>query len=130
MTFPSENEDLQLKFYLFRDDLKVALYGDPDHPNIEQEKARKYVQDHFRLSVNGKSVALRFDSMQEKNDQLLLQFTSPGTRDLHPSTLEVTNTLLNTEFRNQVNMVYLIAPGKDRITMMLHASKTVGTFSL
>ncbi|GAB4250831.1 MAG: hypothetical protein Kow0027_14460 [Saprospiraceae bacterium] len=130
MTFPLENEDLQLKFYLFQDDLKAALYDNPDAPNIDEEKAAAYIADHFKISVNGQVATLHFNSMRMKNDQVLLEFTCPGTRFRSPVQLGVHNTILVEQFRKQVNMVYLNAPGKDRITLMLHASKTDGTFSL
>lgn len=130
MTFPSENEDLQLKFYLFQDDLKAALYGNPDVPAIDEEKAKNYLETHFRLTLNGQPATLQFHSMRMKNDQVLLEFTSPGTRYRSPLELGVHNTILINQFRKQVNMVYLVAPGKDRITLMLQASKTDGAFSL
>lgn len=130
MTFPSENDDLQLKFYLFQDDLKTALHGNPDAPAIDEEKARAYIQEHFKLTRNGLEIKLRFSAMRMKNDQVLLEFNCPGVRFQSPGKLLVRNTILTEQFRKQVNMVYLNAPGKDRITLMLHAAKTEGTFSL
>ncbi len=129
MSFPSENEVLQLKFYLFRDDLKQTLYGNPDHPAIDEEKAKAYIQEHFRLSLNDRPATLQFSAMRTKNDQVLIEFRCPGCAYQSPGQLQVFNTLLIEQFRKQVNMVYLMAPGKDRMTLMLHAAKTEGTFS-
>lgn len=130
MIFASQNEDLQLKFYLFQDDLKQALYNNSDAPKIEEQKARDYLFEHFALAADGNPAPLKFESLSLKNDQVLIQFTSPGTRIANLQNLQVTTTILISEFRKQVNMVYLIAPEKDRITLMLHASKTKGVFLL
>lgn len=130
MTFPSENEALQLKFYLFQDDLKMALYDNPDAPAIDEAKAAAYIQKHFIMTVKGKPQTMKFVSMRFKDDQVKLEFACPKITLKGLNQIHILNTILIEQFKKQVNMVYLNAPGKDRVTLMLHAYQTEGTISL
>jgi hypothetical protein len=130
MEFPSAQANLQLRFYLFHDDLKEALYGEPDHVELDPEKAATYIANHFSLRIDGKPMPLHFDTMKWKNDQVQLQFTCPHAHFNGSKRIEVRNTILIETFPRQVNMVYLLPPDGRRITLMLHARKTEGNFDL
>ncbi len=128
-TFLPRSQSFELKFYLFQDDFREVLYNDPLAEKLDVEDATAYILKHFELLVNGQKQPVSFQSVREKGDQVLLQFTSAKISS-GISKVQVKNTLLIEKFRKQTNMVYLILPGKSRQTLMLNASKAEGAFSI
>jgi hypothetical protein len=130
IVYVPENQGFDVKFYLFADDLKAAVYGNPEAAELATEVAVNYVLKHFSLTVNGRQHTPVFQSMREKNDQVLLHFTCPGISLRNLEQVNLKNNLLIEKFRDQVNMVYLVLPEHSKKTLMLNAAKTEGSFSL
>lgn len=130
MVYVPEKQSFDIKFYLFQDDLKAALYNDPNATGINAEAAGDYIIKHFSLRIDGHQQSLKLKSMQEKNDQVLVNFSVPLISTKPPASLLVKNTLLLEKFRDQINMLYLILPENDKKTLMLNATRTEGNFSL
>lgn len=129
IVYSPDKQAFDLKFYIFQDDLKAALYNNPNAPEIRKADAGDYILKHFSLSLDGRPLALKLRSMEEKNDQVLLHFTTPKAPPSPTAALSVKNTLLIGNFRDQINMLYLIFPEKEKKTLMMNATKTVGNFS-
>jgi hypothetical protein len=129
IVYAPEKQTFTLKFYLFHDDLKAVLYNNPNAPEIEAKAASEYVLKHFDLSLDGQPQALTYQSIREKNDQVLVEFSTPKISPKANAKLTVRNSLLIEKFRDQINMLYLILPEKEKKTMMLNATKTEGSFS-
>jgi uncharacterized protein DUF6702 len=125
-----ESETFEVKFYLFEDDLKVTLYPLMHEGPVADKDASSYIMQHFSVQANGQPLPLTFTSMREKNDQILVQFSSPKIPAGGLQKLQVQNDLLTEKFRRQVNMVYVYYPDKDtRQTEMLDATKARTEFS-
>ena len=129
VVFSEEKKVFDVKFYLFTDDLTATLTGDPLAPLPAQPTISNYILNHFELSVNGSKQALTFQSIRQKNDQVLATFSTPVFAKKKISKIDVKNSLLLEKFKEQTNMVYAILPGSSRETAMLNASKTDGVFS-
>ncbi len=128
IAYRQDTESFELTFYLFQDDFKAVLYGNPNAPQIEVRAAAAYVGAHFEWQVNQRRQELRFASMREKNDQVAVQFTSAIIPLNQVSEIHVNSTLLIEKFREQVNMVYAILPQQGKKVQMLTAKKTGGHF--
>lgn len=128
MVYQPGNEVFECTFYLFEDDLKHALYGDPFAPQLEQSDAAAYVAERFAWQVNKKTQPMQFHSLRRKNDQVAVQFTSSKIPLNQVSEIHVKNTLLIEKFPAQVNMVYAVLPQQGKKVQMLTAKKTGGHF--
>ena len=130
IAFVPETQIFEVKFYLFEDDLKATLYPLMHSGPVTAPDASAYILKHFALKVNNQPLPLTYASMREKNDQVLVQFSSPKIPDGKLRTLLVQNDLLTEQFRQQVNMVYMYYPTQNsRKTEMLDATKTRTEFS-
>ncbi|MBI5914316.1 MAG: hypothetical protein HY842_03000 [Bacteroidetes bacterium] len=126
--YSAESESFEVKFYLFTDDLTAALAGDPNAALPARETISNYILKHFDLTVNGGRQALSFESIRQKNDQVLVQFTTPKVAAKSISKMTVKNSVFTEKFRDQTNMVYVIFPGKPKLTQVLDAGDTEGEF--
>ncbi len=128
VVYSVEAKAFEVKFYLFTDDLTATLAGDPMAPLPTQTDISNYILKHFGLSVNGVKYALTFQSIRQKNDQVLVTFsTAVFTQKI--SKITVKNSLMVEKFKEQTNMVYAILPGKGKLTEMLNAGDGEGEFS-
>ncbi len=128
VVYSAETKAFEVKFYLFTDDLTATLAGDKNAPLPASKDIGDYVLKHFELSVNGGKQTLTFQSIRQKNDQVLATFSTP----VFPqkiTEINVKNSLLVEKFREQTNMVYALLPGKGRETKLLNASTTEGAFT-
>jgi hypothetical protein len=127
LVFSEEKKAFEVKVYLFTDDLTATLAGDPNAALPASKAIGDYVLKHFELSVNGGKQALTFQSIRQKNDQVLATFSSPVfTQKIKKITVK--NSLMLEKFKEQTNMVYAILPGKGRLTEMLDEGDIVGEF--
>jgi hypothetical protein len=129
VVYSTEKEVLEVKFYIFQDDLKAVLYGNPDAPAIEEGLASGYILKHFNLAINGLPQPLGFQFMRGKNDQILVQFATQKIPVGSISSIQVKSNLLTEKFRDQINMVYAVLPGREKLTQILDATKTEARFS-
>lgn len=126
----SEGKGFEVRFYLFQDDFKQALYGDPEAQKIESADAKKYINEHTSLTLNNLLVEPRFQSIQEKKDQVLLTFQVDISPNQKIEKIDLSNRLLIEHFSTQVNMVYFVKPDGEKLVQMLDASRTEAGFSL
>lgn len=124
-----DQEHFEVKFYIFHDDLREAIYGKPDYPKLDPTDISTYLLKRFEISLSAQPVKLEFSSFREKNDQVLHQFNSPKIRLTPNSKILVKNTLLLEKFRDQINMVYVIFPDKPKQTQMMNAVKSEVSFN-
>jgi hypothetical protein len=120
----------EVKFYIFTDDFKAVLYNDPNASSIDEKTAVNYLSKHFRLDAGGIDQTLNFVAMQEKNDQILIRFTSANIELKALKKLTIHNDLLVEKFITQINMVYAVFPDRSKMTQMLSATKTEAVFTL
>jgi hypothetical protein len=120
----------ELKFYLFQDDLKDCLYNDPAAPELKEKDAVEYIRLHFSLWSNQQQQELNFQSLREKNDQVLVTFHTRPLPLKNQRTLRVQNSVFLEKFRQQTNMIYLILPERSKLTKILNAGRTEGEFDL
>ena len=129
IVYAAENQSFGVSFYLFKDDLGSAIYGQSPQ-NITAEAACDYVLKRFSLSVDGAAQALRFRAIQEKNDQVLVQFDTPKISVHTISGIKVRNTLLVEKFASQANMVYVFYPDEtNKQTKIFNTANTSAEFS-
>ncbi len=128
VVYSAETKAFDVKFYLFTDDLTATISGDPNAALPAREAISSYILKHFELNVNGGKQALTFQSIRQKNDQVLATFQTPVFAQ-KITKINVKNSLLVEKFREQTNMVYALLPGKGRETKMLNASITEGQFT-
>ncbi|MEY3050510.1 MAG: hypothetical protein RLY31_295 [Bacteroidota bacterium] len=119
-----------LKFYLFQDDLKAAIYDDPTAPTLSESDVADYIRQHFSFRPDGESVPMQYESMKEKNDQVLVRFTVGGPERATYRHLSIQNTILVEKFRQQSNMVYLYLPGREKATQLFDSRRTVWQYDL
>jgi hypothetical protein len=129
IVYQAEQSRFELTFYLFQDDLKFALYQQPDAPQLHASDVRGYVEKHFSWQVNDRQQPMQFMDIREKNDQVAVVFRSGSIPLSDISSIGVSSTILTALFREQVNMVYAIMPGQGRKVQMLNSSKKQGTFN-
>ncbi len=127
VVYTEEKKAFDVKFYLFTDDLTATLTGDPLAPLPDSKTIGDYILQHFELGVNGSKQVLSFQSIRQKNDQVLATFSTPVFQK-KISKITVKNSLLVEKFREQTNMVYAILPGKGRETQLLNAEDVEGEF--
>ena len=114
-----------LDFYLFEDDLKAALYGDPTAPQLPGADVLAYLNAHFRLSVDGRAAAPLQLTGTKTKEAGLLQFscTLPLARAGGASSVAIHCDLMLEKFRNQTNMVYLKMAGKPQQVIKMDGNK-------
>ncbi len=130
ISFSAEANAFEVKFYLFQDDLKEALYDNPEAPELDKSDVDSYIIENVRLSFGDENQSLQFQSIQEKNDQVLVSYTLPCSKPPSFSKLLISNQLLIEKFKKQSNMVFLQMPDREKMTLILDAKKTEGEFEL
>ena len=129
MKYDEEAGRFDIFFYLFQDDLKETLTGDPNAVRLDTAAVAKYISTHFEVRMNEKTTAITFQSIEERKDQVRVRFTSETCSLAGQSGLLVTNRLLIDTFRKQTNMTYLILPGRGKLTKLFNAGMTQAKFS-
>ncbi|MBK8566247.1 MAG: hypothetical protein IPN76_23625 [Saprospiraceae bacterium] len=128
VVYVEEKKAFEVKVYLFTDDLTATLTGDPNAALPASKTIGDYVLKHLKLSVNDGKQVLTFQSIRQKNDQVLATFSTPVfTQKIKK--INVKNSLLIEKFKEQTNMVYALLPGKGRETELLNAGDVEGEFS-
>ena len=127
--FLPEAQQFELRFFLFGDDFRLGIYGDPMHDPIAPEDAAAYLLDHFLIRFNGEKIPVKYKNILEKAGQTQVRFRTRPVAQL-PSEITIDNTILLEHFPSQVNMHFLLLPGQSRKSLLLKKGKTRGTFAL
>lgn len=128
INYLAEKESFQVRFYIFQDDLKEALYGDPLSDKMEEERVVEYILEKIKIQSDGQPISLAFSEIKEREDQIKVVFNTSKIKAETISKLLVSNQLLLEKFKSQTNMVYVTLPGQTKKTMILNAGKTDGLF--
>jgi hypothetical protein len=129
IVYQADQSRFELTFYLFQDDLKYALYKNPEAPQLRAKDVSSYVEKHFEWQVNDRQQPMQFMAIREKNDQVAVVFRSSSIPLSDISKVAVSSTILTAIFREQVNMVYAVMPGQGRKVQMLNSTKKLGEFN-
>ena len=121
--------ELEVRFYIFRDNLKEALYGNPGAAEIRPEDAQKYIAEKTELRLDGQVAELRFQTLEYHKDQVRLIYRTAISPNQKPIKINLTNRLLLELFRTQVNMVYFVKNDGQRLVKMLDGSNVEAGFS-
>ncbi len=119
----------ELRFFLFADDFRLGIYGDPLHETIQPEDAVRYLLEHFLIRFDGEKISVKYQTIMEKAGQTQVRFQTDPLSSL-PTRITIDNTILLREFPAQVNMHFLLLPGQSRRSLLLKKGKTRGTFQL
>lgn len=128
ITYQEEKALFSLRFYLFQDDLKEALYGDPEAADIKNEDVAEYIQSNIKMHLSDAPLELTFIEMEERGEQVqVVLHSSPSSLPKQP-TLLISNELLIEKFKKQTNMVYFTKEDGAKLTLILNARKKEGEF--
>ena len=128
--YSAMTESFEVRVYLFQDDLKEAVYGDPLSPLLENAAISEYILAHIELEIDNEPVPLSFIELKERKDQVQVIFTTKKVNLKGANNVLISNELLIETFPKQTNMVYLSLPDKSRLTQILNAVKTIGEFEI
>ena len=128
VVYAPSNDNFDVKFYIFTDDLNAALGHEAGAALPGREEVTQYVQQHFSLQINSVPQALTFYSLRQKDEQVLVQFSTPKLGGATPLKIQVKDNLLVEKFREQSNVVYAILPGKSKKTAVLDSGKQEAEF--
>ena len=124
VVYEPTDRHFDVKLYLFADDLTEAITGDPKAALPTRETISQYALQHLGIQVNGGQQVLQFSSIRQKEEQVLVQFTTPSLGSIQPATVAIWNNIMLEKFGGQTNIVYLIVPGKDKRSEALDAKRT------
>lgn len=125
--------NLEISHRIFLDDLEADLqerYGKqidlmkPSDPELVQELVGNYLNQHFRLQVNGKNVQTRYLGFEVEEDAIWAYMEVPKVRQI--SSINVQNSLFFNRFNDQVNLVNVSVGNKIK-SMRLQADNDNGT---
>ena len=128
MVYDGLNQQFEVRYYLFQDDLKEVVYGDPFSAHLEEEKVVSYILEKTKIKLADKYIELKYKELKEKEDQVLVTFTSGKINITDYSTLFISNQIMIEKFRTQTNLVYVILPNRPKWTQILNAGKTKAVY--
>jgi hypothetical protein len=128
-----EAKSIQVAQRIFVDDLEIALRkSSKDHAfhlfsdsSQVQKVLSAYVEAHFSLKINGTEASLVFLGY-ELEDDVLWCYLEAGLEDPLTS-IEITNTLLFSTFRDQQNILH-IKNGERKKSFILNTANNSATF--
>ncbi|AHM61564.1 hypothetical protein D770_16550 [Flammeovirgaceae bacterium 311] len=124
---------LEISHRIFLDDLEADLqerYGkqidliNPADPEFVQELVGNYLEQHFRIQVNGKAVQARYLGFEIEEEAIWAYMEVPKVRQV--SSINVQNRLFFKRFNDQVNLVNVTVGNKIK-SMRLQADNDNGT---
>ena len=107
-----KNGNLEISHRIFVDDLQDALkertgivldLTKPKDAQLAQEMVGDYLQQHFRLQLNGKAVRPNYLGYEVEEDAIWAYMEVPKVRKI--SDVNVQNTLFFKRFTDQLNLV-------------------------
>lgn len=128
INYVAEKESFEVRFYIFQDDLKEALYDNPSADELAEQQVISYILEKVKLRVDGQPISLTFSEMKEREDQVKVVFHSSKFKAENIFNLLISNQLLLEKFKTQTNMVYVTMPGQNKMTKILNAGKNEGVF--
>lgn len=127
-----KNGNLEISHRIFIDDLEADLKErsgqslDLIKPK-DAEKARalvgNYIEQHFKLQVNGKSAKPQYLGYEVEEDAIWVYMEVPGVRKLKE--VQVQNTLFFKRFTDQLNLINVNVGGQIQ-SLKLEADQPTG----
>lgn len=118
---------------VFTDDLegalKKSLQATVDLSNAAQEERagtliNQYMQQHLRLGVNGKVVALKFIGFEREAESVYCYFEGADVPLLKK--LDVTTSLLHDFTQDQINIIHATAGGRRQSIKLNYPATSAG----
>lgn len=115
---------LEVAVKIFTDDLEAAIQPAGKEPlrlatsresTLSNDLIAAYVMQHIRIEVDGVTVVLTFLGREYEADATWCFFESGSVNDFQQ--LTVINTLLLSQFDDQVNIIHLRKDGKTKAKM-------------
>ncbi|EMR02610.1 DUF6702 family protein [Cesiribacter andamanensis] len=119
--------NLEISHRIFLDDLEDALrahtgepidLSNPKDPEKVQQAVGRYLQQHFRLSLNGKAVQPQYLGYELEQEAIWAYMEVPRVRQI--STITIQNTLFFDRFTDQLNLVHVTQKGKIQSLRLDH----------
>lgn len=130
-----KSKSLEISTRIFYDDLeealakanqtKVDILKPTDRESINRLLG-EYLQQHLQVSVDGKSLSLRFLGYEIDNDAAWCYLEVPEVRQV--KRIVIQNDVLFAERRAQTNMLHVMVGGKRKSTKLNNPESTA-TFS-
>ncbi|MCB0570086.1 MAG: hypothetical protein KDC66_10000 [Phaeodactylibacter sp.] len=127
-------QSLQMSMHIFLDDLEEALRRQgsgklylctpKETPDAEKQLAA-YLEQHFRLRVNGKQQAFEFIGKEVSDDLAAVWCYLEITGVANLKALEVANDILMELYSDQKNVVSINGPGHKQGMLLLQKGNTV-----
>ena len=117
----AESKSLEISIKLFTDDLELALEGSgapklgigtDDESPATNTYIESYLQNHFRLSVNGKSIDYNYLGKEAELDATWCFVEVENVKKVQ--TIEVENSIFIEVFDTQTNMINLFINGRKK----------------
>ena len=102
--------------------------GTPKELEEADKYLMQYINDRFKMNVNGQKLKYKFIGKEVNNDDFIYCFIESDKVDL-PKEIKITNTLLIEIFDEQANTVYLKV-GDKKLNYSLNKDKVSETLTL
>lgn len=136
--FNAESQSLEISLHLFIDDLELAIRNQGmANPYISTSKETAnadslisvYLNQHFKIEVDGKLVNLHFLGKENSDDLLAIWCYLEGEQIADPRTIKLQNRLLVELFDDQKNIVAFRSARKKEF-LLFDARKLEATIVL
>lgn len=130
-----KNGNVEISHRIFLDDLTDDLkerigrpleLTDKKDAEMMQELVGDYLQQHFRLELNGKPARLQYLGYEVEDDVVWAYMEVPKVRKV--SSINVRNTLFFRRFVDQMNLIN-VTVGEDLQSLRLDRSQDNGTLT-
>ncbi len=127
INYDSTSKNIEITCRIFTDNLEDALEKSTKKSiNILQPKNKEeinqlinqYLNNHFKLTVNGKIKSFQFIGYEQNEDAIWVYIETPEIEV--PKKIEITNSLLYDYFPQQINMVHYSVNGEKKVSHKLN----------
>lgn len=122
---------LEISVRVFSDDLektlqqnsksKIDIIHPADRKYVEQQLFQ-YMQQHIRITANGKPVSFQFVGYEQQLESTWSYFEIPNIKELN--TLAIDCSLLHDFEKNQVNIIHVKSKGKEKSYKLDYPNRT------
>jgi hypothetical protein len=119
MELDEKDKRIEIMMRIFIDDFETTLRTDLRQPELDilepknglttDQIADKYIQQHFKLSVDGKVVKTNYLGHEKEGDAFIFYIEAPNVKKL--KTISVQNDAMAEMFDDQSNLVHMKVKG-------------------
>lgn len=130
----AKDKTLEISCKIFTNDFEAALektahvktdLSEPKDKKAADKLVSEYIQKHFQVKVDGKSVVLEFVGSEKETDATWSYFQVSNIASVKK--LEITNNLLYETFEGEINLLHVTVLG-NRKSMKLNSPETSAVF--